>query len=347
MKSRSINPNPRVAIAGATGAVGKELISCLEKRRFPLSQLRPLASQRSSGRTLAFRGQELPIDTLDTDSFTGIDLALFATDADTAKTFVPAAVKAGAVAIDSSSAFRMHDDVPLVVPEINAGEIEKHRGIIANPNCSAIVTITPLWPVHRRNPVLRLIFSTYQAASGAGAPAMEELLESTRAYLEGRDYEPRVLPHPYAFNVFSHNDAVDTRTGYNFEETKAMAESRKILGAPQMRISATCIRVPVLRAHCISVNFECERPITSDEVRSILGEAQGVKLVDDRERNYFPMPRDATGRDEILVGRIRQDLSDPSGRSINWFASGDQLLKGAALNAVQIAERLTGAPRSP
>jgi len=176
---------------------------------------------------------------------------------------------------------------------------------------------------------------------------MEELLESTRAYLEGRDYPPKVLPHPYAFNVFSHNDKVDLATGYNFEETKAMAESRKIFGAPQMRISATCIRVPVLRAHCISVNFECERPITPDEVRAILSDAPGVKLVDDRERNYFPMPRDATGRDEILVGRIRQDLSDPSGRSINWFASGDQLLKGAALNAVQIAERLIGVPRSP
>ena len=344
---KKINLRPSVAIAGATGAVGNELIKCLEKRQFPVSRLRLLASQRSAGRALHFRDQELPVEALSAESFRDVELALFATDTETAKTFVPIAVTSGAVVIDNSSAFRMKEDVPLVVPEINAADIEKHAGVIANPNCSAIVTITPLWPIHRRNPVRRLIFSTYQAASGAGAPAMEELLESTRAYLDGREYTPKVLPHPYAFNVFSHNDKVDLESGYNFEEMKAMAESRKIMGSPDLRISATCIRVPVLRAHCISVNFECERPISPDEVRSILLDATGVRVVDDRERNYFPMPKDATGQDEILVGRIRQDVSDPSGRSINWFASGDQLLKGAALNAVQIAERLIGERHNP
>jgi aspartate-semialdehyde dehydrogenase len=343
---KKINSEPSVAIAGASGAVGKELIKCLEKRRFPVSRLRLLASQRSAGRTMNFRDQTVPIEALGADSFAGIELAFFATDSDTAKAFAPAAVRAGAAVIDNSSAFRMNDDVPLVVPEINAAEIERHSGIIANPNCSAIVTITPLWPIHRHNPVRRLIFSTYQAASGAGAPAMDELLESTRAYLDGREYAPKVLPHPYAFNVFSHNDKVDLESGYNYEETKAMAESKKIMGSPDLRISATCIRVPVLRAHCISVNFECERPIGPDEVRAILRDAPGVKVVDDRERNYFPMPKDATGQDDILVGRIRHDVSDPSGRSINWFASGDQLLKGAALNAVQIAECLIGEHRS-
>jgi aspartate-semialdehyde dehydrogenase len=329
-----------VAIAGATGAVGKELIGCLERRSFPLSKLKLLASERSAGKTFTFRGEQLPVETLSDGSFDGIDIALFATDSRLSKQYVPIAVEQGAIAIDNSSAYRMDVDVPLVVPEINAREIERHKGIIANPNCTAIVTITPLWPIHRRNRVKRMVFSTYQAASGAGQPAMDELFESTRAFVEGRDFEPKVLPHPYAFNVFSHNDPIDTDTGYNFEETKAMAESRKVLGDPELLISATCIRVPVMRAHCVSLAFECERPITPDEVRALLKDAPGVRIVDDRVRNYFPMPRDASGKDDILVGRIRQDLSDPSGRSIAWFASGDQLLKGAALNAVQIAELL-------
>jgi aspartate-semialdehyde dehydrogenase len=329
-----------VAIAGATGAVGKQLIACLEKRDFPVSTLRLLASQRSVGKTLSFRGRKLEVHPLDEQSFEDIDIALFATDSAISKAFVPLAVTAGAVAIDNSSAFRMDADVPLVIPEINEAEIRRHRGIIANPNCTAIMTITPLWPVHRRNRVRRLLFSTYQAASGAGQPAMDELFESTRAFVEGRPFEPKVFPHPCAFNVFSHDDPVDPATGYNYEETKAMAESKKILGEPDLLVSATCIRVPVMRAHCISLSFECERPITPEEAREILSDAPGVRIVDDRARNHFPMPRDASGQDDILVGRIRQDSSDPSGRSIAWFASGDQLLKGAALNAVQIAERV-------
>jgi aspartate-semialdehyde dehydrogenase len=234
----------------------------------------------------------------------------------------------------------MQADVPLVVPEINPQALRGHKGIIANPNCSAIIAITPLWPIHQVNRIQRLILSTYQAASGAGAAAMEELRESTRAYLEGRAYANKVLPHPYAFNLFSHNARVDPATGYNEEETKVREETRKIFGDPQIRVSATCIRVPVLRAHSVAITLECERPISPDEVRALLRNAPGVKLVDDPQRNLFPMPRDASGQDAILVGRIRQDISDPGGRSIALFVSGDQLLKGAALNAVQIAEVL-------
>jgi len=242
--------------------------------------------------------------------------------------------------IDNSSAFRMDPAVPLVVPEINVDALAGHRGIIANPNCAAIISITPLWPIHRRNRIERLIISTYQAASGAGAAAMAELEAATRAYLDGRDFEPTVLPHPYAFNLFSHNTKIDPETCYNDEETKVIQESRKIWDEPDLRISATCIRVPVLRAHSMSITFECANPIDPDSVRAILSDAPGVRLVDDPKRNYFPMPKDASGQDAILVGRIRRDLSDPSGRSISLFAVGDQLLKGAALNAVQIAEAL-------
>jgi aspartate-semialdehyde dehydrogenase len=244
------------------------------------------------------------------------------------------------VVVDNSSAFRMDADVPLVVPEINPGAIREHRGIIANPNCAAIISITPLWPIHRANRIRRLIISTYQAASGAGAAAMAELSESTRAYLDGREYRNTVLPHPYAFNLFSHNTKVDPVTGYNEEETKVIQETRKIFGDSAMRVSATCVRVPVLRAHCVSLTFECERPINAAFVRETLASAPGVKIVDDVEKNYFPMPKDASGQDPILVGRIRQDVSDPSGHSIAMFVAGDQLLKGAALNAVQIAEQL-------
>jgi aspartate-semialdehyde dehydrogenase len=329
-----------VAIVGATGAVGAELIRCLEQRHFPVSELRLLASARSAGKTLKFRGQSLPVRELNEDSFGGVHIALFSAGASTSKRFAPLAVRAGATVIDNSSAFRMDPQVPLVVPEINAQALHRHHGIIANPNCCAIISITPLWPVHRVNRIVRLQLATYQAASGAGAAAMAELSESTRAYLEGRAYEPKVLPHPYAFNLFSHNTRIDPVTGYNDEETKVINETRKIFADPDIRVSATCVRVPVLRAHSVAITFECERPITPAEVRRLLHGAPGLKLVDDAERNYFPMPRDASGQDEILVGRIRQDVSDPSGHSIALFVSGDQLLKGAALNAVQIAEAL-------
>jgi len=331
---------PVVAIVGATGAVGVELLRCLEQRHFPLAELRLFASARSAGKTLEFRGQPLTVRELGEDSFRGVQLALFSAGGATSRRFAPIAVAAGATVVDNSSAFRMDPQVPLVVPEINPQAIRTHRGIVANPNCSAIISITPLWPVHRANRITRLMLATYQAASGGGAAAMQELRESTRAYLEGRPYENTVLPHPYAFNLFSHNTRIDPSTGYNEEETKVINETRKIFGDSQIRISVTCVRVPVLRAHSIAISFECERPITPNEVRALLAGAPGVKLVDDPERNYFPMPRDASGQDAILVGRIRQDLSDPRGHSIALFVAGDQLLKGAALNAVQIAEAL-------
>lgn len=331
---------PNVAVVGATGAVGVELIGCLETRGFPVANLKLLASERSAGKTLPFKGKDITVEALSPSSFEGVDIALFSAGGSTSRKFAPEAAKAGTIVVDNSSAFRMRDDVPLVIPEINAGALKGHHNIIANPNCSAIVSITPLWPIHQKNRVKRMIVSTYQAASGAGAAAMAELEESTRAYLEGKPFEPKVLPHPYAFNLFSHNTAIDPATGYNDEETKVMAETRKIFAEPDMRISATCIRVPVLRAHAVSLTFECENPISPDEVREILATAPGVKIVDDVTNNYFPMPRDASGQGDILVGRIRHDLSDPSGRSISWFAAGDQLLKGAALNAVQIAELL-------
>ncbi|MEO8314738.1 MAG: aspartate-semialdehyde dehydrogenase [Pseudomonadota bacterium] len=329
-----------VAIVGATGAVGVELIRCLEQRRFPLRELRLLASARSVGKALDFRGRSLPVEALTESSFDGVGIALFSAGGAATKRFAPAAVKAGAIVIDNSSAFRMDPQVPLVVPEINPEAIAGHRGIIANPNCSAIISIMPLWPVHRRNRIRRLIISTYQAASGAGAAAMEELRESTRAFLDGQRFQPKVLPHPYAFNAFSHNTSIDPETLHNEEETKVINETRKIFGDPDIAIGITCVRIPVLRAHCVSVTFECERPISPQEVREILATAPGVKLVDDAERNYFPMPVDATGGVDILVGRIRRDLSDSTGRSISIFSAGDQLLKGAALNAVQIAEAL-------
>ena len=337
---RSAGSAPVVAIVGATGAVGVELIRCLEERRFPLAELRLFASARSAGKTLPFRGQALTVRELKEDSFHGVDIALFSAGGSSSKRFAPLAVQQGAVVVDNSSAFRMDPAVPLVVPEINPEAARAHRGIIANPNCSTIIAITPLWPVHRVNRLRRMIVSTYQAASGAGAAAMEELRESTRAYLEGRPYENRVLPHPYAFNLFSHNSKIDPENGYNEEEVKVIRETHKIYGDDSIRIAATCVRVPVLRAHSIAINFECERPITPEQVRDIMETAPGVKVVDDPERNYFPMPKDASGHDPILVGRIRRDVSDPSGRSIALFVAGDQLLKGAALNAVQIAELL-------
>jgi aspartate-semialdehyde dehydrogenase len=332
--------HPVVAIVGATGAVGVELIRCLEQRRFPLSELRLLASVRSAGKTLEFRGQPLTVQELTENSFDGVGIGLFSAGGATSRKFGPIAVKAGAIVVDNSSAFRMDPQVPLVVPEINPEAIATHQGIIANPNCSAIISITPLWPIHQRNRIRRLIISTYQAASGAGAAAMEELRESTRAYLEGRPFQPKVLPHPYAFNAFSHNTSIDPVSLHNEEETKVIHETRKIFGEPDLAIGITCVRIPVLRAHCVSVTFECERPITPQEVKEILATAPGVRVVDDIGRNHFPMPLEASGGNDILVGRIRRDLSDATGRSISIFSAGDQLLKGAALNAVQIAEKL-------
>ncbi len=331
---------PAVAIVGATGAVGAEILRCLERRRFPVSRLKLLASARSAGRTMIFRRGPVAVEELTERSFDGIDLALFSAGSAVSKRFAPIAVARGAVVIDNSSAFRRDPEVPLVVPEINAAAIGRHRGIIANPNCVAAIATMALWPIHRENRVQRLTLATYQAASGAGAAAMAELQDSTRASLEGRGYEHRALLHPSAFNLFSHDTRIDPETLYNEEEIKVMNETRKILGDPAIRIGATCIRVPVLRAHSLAMTVECEQPIAPEEVRRLLVSAPGIRVVDDAVRNYFPMPKDASGEDDILVGRIRRDLGDPSGKSIAMFVSGDQLLKGAALNAVEIAEHL-------
>ena len=335
-----MSDDPVVAIAGVTGAVGREFIATMDKRGFRVGKLKALASKRSAGKRLSFRGQELVIEELTENSFEGVDIALFSAGSSVSRTFSPIAVKAGAVVIDNSSAFRMDPDAPLVIPEINGHRIREHKGIIAVPNCSAITALVPLWPIHRNNRIKRLIISTYQAASGAGAAAMQELLDSTRAHLAGQAYQPKVLPHPYAFNVFNHDTRIDPETGYNEEETKVIRETGKIFEDESIAIGVTCVRVPVLRAHSQAITFECERPIREQEVREILSGAPGVRIVDDRAKNYFPMPIDASGQDEVLVGRIRKDLSDPSGRSIAMFVATDQLLKGAALNAIQIAELL-------
>jgi aspartate-semialdehyde dehydrogenase len=335
-----VTHDPVVAIAGVTGAVGAEFIATMDRRGFRVGRLKPLASARSAGKTLDFRGEKIVIEELTERSFDGVDIALFSAGGGISRKFAPIAVKAGAVVVDNSSAFRMDPNVPLVIPEVNGNRIRDHKGIIANPNCAAITALVPLWPIHQSNRIKRLIISTYQAASGAGAAAMEELVESTRANLNGQVYTPKVMPHPYAFNLFSHNTAIDPETGYNDEESKVIKETRKIFEDDNIAVGVTCVRVPVLRAHCEAITFECERPITEDEVRAILARAPGVRIVDDRTKNYFPMPVDASGQDDVLVGRIRKDLSDPSGHSISMFVSADQLLKGAALNAIQIAELL-------
>ncbi len=331
---------PTVAIVGATGAVGEELIGCLERRGFPLGNLRLLASPRSAGRRLPFRGQEIEIEALGPASFTGVDIALFSAGAGVSRQFAPLAVAAGATVIDNSSAFRMEAAVPLVVPEVNAAALSRHGGIIANPNCVAAILTVALAPLHRAHPIRRIQAATYQAASGAGAAAMEELRQATAAALAGEAFAPKVLPHPYAFNLFSHNAAMDPETGYNGEETKVIAETRRILGTPDLPIGITCIRVPVMRAHAIAASVEFARPVAVDEARALLAAAPGVRLVDDRAANHFPMPSEASGQDDVLVGRLRSDLGDPSGRTLALFVAGDQLLKGAALNAVQIAEAL-------
>ena len=335
---RTATAAPTVAVVGATGAVGVEILRVLEARGFPVGELRLLASPRSAGTLMKFRDTEIPVTALGAASFAGVDIALFSAGGERSRQFAPLAVAAGAVVIDNSSAFRMAPDVPLVVPEINAGALAGHTGIIANPNCAAIIAGLPLWPLHQVNPIRRLVVTTYQAASGAGAAAMQELIDSTKAYLAGEAFTPSVMPHPYAFNLFSHNTAIDPATGYNDEETKVILELRKIFAAPDLRVSATCVRVPVLRAHSIALNVTFDRPMTPAAAREILAAAPGLKLVDDAVANHFPMPNEATGQDPVLVGRIREDLSDGSGRSLALFVAGDQLLKGAALNAVQIAE---------
>jgi aspartate-semialdehyde dehydrogenase len=316
------------------------LIRVLEDRGFPVANVRLLASARSAGKTLSFRGQDLPVQALSEGCFDGVDLALFAADAETSRTFAPQAVAAGAVVIDNSSAYRLDLDCPLVLPEVNLETLADHRGIIANPNCTALITCVAVAPLQRRFGLRRLQLSTYQAASGAGAPAMAELVASTEAYLRGESYPPQALKHRYAFNLFSHDSKVDPGSGYNDEEIKVMAEARRMLSASNLPIGVTCVRVPTLRAHAISISAELDAPVAPAAVRECLADAPGVRVVDDRDANHFPMPCEAEGQGDVLVGRIRRDLGDPSGRSVTLFVAGDQLLKGAALNAVQIAEAL-------
>jgi len=336
--------SPSVAVVGATGAVGAEMIGCLDRRGFPLSSLRLFASERSAGKVLNYRNQSLRVEPCGADAFAGIRIALFSAGSAVARRFAPIAVQAGAVVIDNSSAYRMASDVPLVVPEVNRATIAGHHGIIANPNCVAIIAVVALWPLHQAFGLRRIVASTYQAASGAGAAAMEELRESTRAALDGQPYEPRVLRQRYAFNLYSHDAAVDLGTGSNEEEIKVMRELRRIMGLAELPIGVTCIRVPVLRAHAISLAVEFERPVTAEAARAVLAVAPGIRVVDDRHSNHFPMPVEATGQDDVLVGRLRADTSDRSGHSLALFVAGDQLLKGAALNAVQIAELLLAGP---
>lgn len=328
-----------VAVVGATGAVGLEMLRCLERSAYPTGTLKLFASERSVGKRLRFRDGEVELGALDERAFDGVDVALFASETDVSKKYVPIAAQAGAVAIDNSSAFRMDPNVPLVVPEVNGHLVTRGQKIYANPNCTAAIMIMALWPLHKQAGLKRVIAATYQAASGAGLPAMQELEASTRAYLAGEKFEPKVLPHPYAFNVFSHNTTIGP-DGYNGEETKVIAEMRKIMGLPELRVGVTCVRVPVLRAHCIAITAEFSDKLSVERTRELVSKAPGLKLVDDRARNHFPMPVESSGQNDVLVGRIREDLSDPSGHSLALFISGDQLLKGAALNAVQIAERL-------
>ncbi len=328
-----------VAVIGATGAVGAEMLRCLEASSYPTGTLKAFASERSAGKRFKFRGKDVEMQVLTDDAFRGVDVALFASETDISKKYVPIAAAAGAYAIDNSSAFRMDPAVPLVVPEVNGSEIKPSQKIYANPNCVAAIMVMALWPLHQAGKLKRVIASTYQSASGAGRPAMDELEEATRAYLKGEHYEPKVLPHPYAFNLFSHNTPIGD-DGYNGEEQKVVKELRKIMNLPELRVGVTCVRVPVLRAHSMAITAEFADKVSVDAARTVLSKAPGVKIVDDRARNHFPMPVESSGQNDVLVGRIREDVSDPTGHSLALFISGDQLLKGAALNAVQIAERL-------
>ncbi len=328
-----------VAIAGATGAVGQEFIRLLEQRDFSLDTITFLASHRSAGKEITFRGETHVIQELTKDSFAGVDVALFSAGGGTSKAFAPIAAQAGAVVVDNSSAFRMEPEVPLVVPEVNPDDIQQHKGIIANPNCSTIIMVVPVWPLHRANRVQRMVVSTYQAASGAGYQAMLELEAQARAVLAGESVTPAKFPHQIAFNLFPHVDAFQSN-GYTKEEMKMVNETRKMFHDDAIQVSATCVRVGVRRAHSEAINLQFERPITPDEVREILSSAPGLTIVDEPETNAYPTPLAATDADNVLVGRIRQDISQPDGRGIDLFISGDQIRKGAALNAVQIAELL-------
>ena len=328
-----------VAVVGATGAVGEQMREILEERLFPVGELRLLASERSAGQLLEFQQRRIRVDVLREDSFSDIDLALFSAGGAVSDKFAPLAVASGSVVVDNTARFRMEPDVPLVVPEVNAKEIPgyKKRGIIANPNCSTIQMVVALKPIHDAARLKRVVVSSYQSASGAGRMAMEELSQQTAALFNGKDVKPEKFPQQIAFNCIPHIDAF-LPGGYTKEEIKMINETRKILGEPSLRVTATCVRVPVFCGHSESVNVETEKKLTAKDVRAILREAPGILLCDEPEKNIYPMPIDAVGTDATMVGRIREDDSVPNG--INMWIVADNLRKGAALNAIQIAEIL-------
>ena len=325
----------KVAILGSTGAVGQEFLKLLEERKFPLAELRLLASKKSAGKKEIFRGKPIVIEEARPDSFKGIELVLSSAGGSVSKELAPHAVKAGALVVDNTSAFRMDPEVPLVVPEINPQDIGKHKGIIANPNCSTIIMLVPVFPLHKISRIKRIVVSTYQAVSGAGQKAMDELRGQAVEFLEGKPLTKNVFPHQVAFNLFSHNTKINAE-GFCEEEIKMIRETHKIMHDNAIQVFPTTIRVPVFRAHSESIAIEQEAPVSLEQARQALHQAKGLRLVDDREQNYFPMPVEAEGKDDILVGRLRVDPSVKNG--LGLFVSGDQIRKGAALNAIQIAE---------
>jgi aspartate-semialdehyde dehydrogenase len=327
----------RVAIVGATGLVGQEFIRVLEQRNFPMASIELLASDRSAGRKLTVAHQEIEVKETTTESFAEIDIALFSAGAEISRHFAPVAAKAGAVVVDNSSAFRMVPTVPLVVPEVNPGDIKLHKGIIANPNCSTIQMVVALYPLHKANPIKRIVVDTYQAVSGTGSAAVEELKVQTKQVLGGQSTIPHVYPHQIAFNVLPEID-VFLDNGYTKEEWKMVEETRKIMHADEIAITATCVRVPVLTGHSEAVTVEFAHPMSSDDAERTLAQAPGVKILDDPAISLYPQPWPVAGSDEVFVGRLRRDASHPNGLAM-WVVA-DNLRKGAALNAVQIAEEL-------
>jgi len=326
----------KVAVLGATGAVGSELLTLLEERDFPVDSLRLLASARSRGKKIRFKGEDLVVEELTHGSFRGIEIVLSSAGGSISREFVPSAVQCEAVVVDNTSYFRMKEDVPLVIPEINPEMIAKHCGIIANPNCSTIIMALPAYPLHRAFGIRRIFAATYQAASGAGRQVMVELEEETRAVLDGKPYERTVIPHPYAFNLFIHNSRLH-ENGYVEEEKKMIHETRKIFREPELRVNATCVRVPVMRAHSEALNIQFDRDVSPEEAYEVLRKAPGVQIDEDRDAGRWPMPVDASGKDPVFVGRIRRDVSQPN--TLDLWVVGDQIRKGAALNAIQIAEK--------
>ncbi len=326
-----------VAVVGATGAVGSEMIEILQQRAFPVSELRLFASERSAGKTLGFKGAEIPVQTLNKDCFRGVDVALFSAGGSRSKQWAPVAAQSGCVVIDNSSAWRMDPDVPLVVPEVNAGDIGRHRGIIANPNCSTIQMVVVLKPIHDAATIKRVVVTTFQSVSGTGKKAMDELVEQSKDILNFREPRAEVYPHQIAFNILPHID-VFLENGYTREEMKMVNETRKIMGDEGIGVTATTVRVPVLRCHSESLNIETERKLSANEARAVLSAAPGIVVFDAPDRNVYPLPVDVAGRDETYVGRVREDESIENG--LNLWVVADNLRKGAALNAVQIAEKL-------